>query len=121
MPVSGLSGSVTACMALGISDEVMAQIARCGEEGWLAVLVAAIAGDHAGRGEGLVETIMVVRIEFELEQPQIVGAVLVFAEARADNDACDMGVLENPAGGDVGDRDRHACGRSRRQPSRMPW
>ena len=89
--------------------EMMAEVARRGEEGRPAILVAAVAGNTGGVGQGGVDARMVLVVEGEGEQAQIVGPVLALAEPRADDDRGHRRLLEHPAGRDVGDRDAVAA------------
>ena len=55
--------------------------------------------------ERLVDERLVVVVEGEGEEGRVVGPVLALAEPRADDDRRDGGLLEHPAGRDVGDGD----------------
>ena len=85
---------------------MVAEVAGGGEEGRPAVFLAAIAGDAAAgptRPGRCVSRSSVV--EGEGEEREIGGAVLALAEARADDDGGDGGLLQHPARRDIGDGD----------------
>ena len=89
---------------------MVAEVARGGEEGRPAILVAAVAGNAGGLREGGVDARTILLVEGEGEQAQIVGPVLALAEPRADDHGGDRRLLQDPAGRDVGDRDAVAAG-----------
>ena len=57
------------------------------------------------RRHGLVDGVAVAGVEGEGEEREVGGAVLALAEARADDDGGDGGLLQHPAGRDIGDGD----------------
>ena len=84
--------------------EVVRQVAGRGEEGRLAVFVAAIARRRAGEREGRLQRGAILLVEDEREEPGIVGAVLALAEAGADDRRGDGRLVEHPARGNIGQR-----------------
>src|SRR6185503_8742774 len=82
--------------------DVVAQVARRGEERRLAIFVAAVAGDSFEGGLRQRDRAPVVVVEPEGKDARVIGDVLRFAEARADDDAGYRGLVEDGAAGDVG-------------------
>ena len=83
--------------------QVVAEVARGGQERRVAVFVTAVTAEAAGHGKGLIEHGMVVRVELKLEWPQVVGPVLGLAQPRTHNHGGHRCLLQHPAGGHIGD------------------
>ncbi len=84
---------------------MVAEVARRGEVRRPAVFVAAIAWNIFCRAENFAEKRAVRVVECEIENMEIVGAMLALGDAGADYNTGDASMVENPAGRDIGDGD----------------
>ena len=87
----------------GEGAEMVAEVARGGEEGRAAVLVAAIAGNRAAGGEGGLEAGVVLGVEGEGEGLEVGFPVVALAGPGTHDDRRHGRLVEHPAGRHIGD------------------
>ena len=83
--------------------QVMAEVAGGGQEGGLAVFVAAVAGDGAQSGQRGGDCLPGGGVERELEQAQVILHVGALSQPRPDDHSAHRRLLQDIAAGHIGD------------------
>ena len=90
--------------------EVVTQVARCGQKGWLPVFVTTSTGDRIERRDGRGNFLETLIVPFDVEHPLVVVQMFAEAQPGTDDHTCHRRRVQHVPSRDIGHRSANTRG-----------